>query len=784
MSGPLRDLRVLDCSLGTAGPQATGLLADYGADVVWIEPPGGDPLRRLQPGAASAYNRGKRSIVLDLERAKDKEALMSLVDWADVFVGSWGADKAGALGLGYSSLHARNPQLICCSVTGFEADPKYRHLPSYEPLVHALFGTMAVQVGHRDGPIFQGMPFASSGAAQLAVVGILAALHRRFEDGVGRHVETSMVDGAMAFHSMLWGESDASLGQPLQVDPRTVGRPSARRIVTRSFICADGQYLGIHTGAVGAFGRLMQVLGLDDRIPPVVAGFDMGTPLTPEQSELVESKIHGIFASQPRAYWVDTLKKADVCAVEHLSPTVVFDEPQARHNQMVISLMDPVLGDIEQVAPGIRFEGIAPGIPKPAPLPGQEGADVTKFQGVGPSNWRALQTGSPDRRPLLAGVKVLDIGAYYAGPYSSRLLADMGADVIKLEPTAGDQLRGIERPFFSAQAGKRSIAANIKEQALKPAQERLIKWADVVHHNMRPGAAERLGLGKDQVRAINPSAIYLYAPGWGSTGPHMLRQSFAPMLSGYVGASYEVAGQYNEPLPSTGNEDPGNGLLGAIAILISLLHRRRTGSALACENPQLNASMGMMLHVVRKDGEAIGAGRLDVMQMGVEALESLYTTSDGWICLVARSDEEISALQTVLGIDILGDERFGSADARRAAREELSDVLRPLFEARSTAEWIRILAESRVTAVEPAGSDFPHRFMNDPEQRPLGRVAEVVHPEKGKVREFANLVRVSDAEVPAHRLAPGLGEHTDRILKWLDYSGEQIDELRKLKVIR
>ena len=138
-------------------------------------------------------------------------------------------------------------------------------------------------------------------------------------------------------------------------------------------------------------------------------------------------------------------------------------------------------------------------------------------------------------------MKIVDTGAYYAGPYSSRLLADLGADVIKLEPTLGDPLRGIERPFFSAQAGKRSLAVNLKDPGLGPAIEKLLGWADVVHHNMRPGAAERLGLGAEQVRAAHPDVIYLYAPGWGSSGPHMMRQSFAPMLSGYVGASYEVA---------------------------------------------------------------------------------------------------------------------------------------------------------------------------------------------------------------------------------------------------
>ena len=586
---PLAGLRVVDCSLGTAGPQATGLLADYGADVTWVEPPGGDPARGWFPAAASVFNRGKRSVVLDLEDPGGRARVLELADRADVLVESWAPGVASSFDLGYDTVHARNPSLVYTSISAFGPDGPHRDLPAYEPLVHALVGTMAQQPGHRDGPIFQGLPFATTGAAHLAVLGTLAALSRRLDDGVGRHVETSLLDGALAYLSMLWGESDAGMAAAGAVDMRAMTGASRMRLVTRSFVCSDDEYLGIHTGAVGAFGRLMQVLGLDDRIPPSESGIDMGVPLTPEQAELLEREIHGIFASRPRAFWVARLMEADVCAVEHLHPTSVFDEPQPRHNAMVVRVDDPALGPVEQVAPAIRFDGVAPGDPQPAPAPGQHTELVldSLARPADDSPWRVMsaEPGQPDERPLLAGVHIVDLGAYYAGPYSSRLLADLGADVIKLEPTAGDPLRGIERPFFSAQAGKRSLAANLKDPGLAPAIDKLLDWADVVHHNMRPGAAERLGLGAEQVRAAHPDVIYLYAPGWGSSGPHMMRQSFAPMLSGYVGASYEVAGRYNEPMPSTGNEDPGNGLLGAIAILTALLHRRRTGHAAVVREP-------------------------------------------------------------------------------------------------------------------------------------------------------------------------------------------------------
>ena len=288
------------------------------------------------------------------------------------------------------------------------------------------------------------------------------------------------------------------------------------------------------------------------------------------------------------------------------------------------------------------------------------------------------------------------------------------------------------------------------------------------------------------VRRRNPTVIYLYAPGWGSSGPHMLRQSFAPMLSGYVGASYEVAGQYNEPLPSCGNEDPGNGLLGAVALLVALCHRRMTGHALSCENPQLNAAMGLIAHITRRagDGEPLGAGELDVLQTGTAALESLYATSDGWLCVVARQEDEIRALQSVMEIDILGIEKFSTPDLRRSNRDELAELLREGFERRSTADWLAAFAAAGLHAIEPSTESCVHQIMNDPEHRRTGRIAEVSHPEVIKVREIAKLVRISQANLPPHRPAPCLGEHSTEILSWLGYAADEIERLRARGAVR
>ena len=658
--GPLHGLRVVDCSDSLAGIRASGLLAAYGADVVWIEPPGGCPVRERSPEGSSVFNRSKRSVILDLADAGQRDDLHRLLDTADVFVETFGPDGSEAAGLDIAAMASRRPALVTCSISGFGTDGPSRDLAARDALVHALVGTVGEQAGHREGPIFEGLPQASLGASYLAVIGVLAALYRRSSDGIGRQVETSLLDGALAYHSMLWSESDASVAA-LAAKGGGPSSTAGTRLITRSFVCADGLYLGIHTGAVGAFGRLMTVLGLDDRIAPSTSGLDMGAPLSPSQIELLETELHRLIAAEPRSYWVETLRRSEVCAIEHLAPCEVFDQPQARHNEMVVEIEDPVLGPVQQVAAAAKFPSLAPVPLTPAPTAGQHTdevlAEARTDRPAGPTfvmgaDVRGAVADMGADRPLLEGLRVLDLGAYFAGPYSSRLLADLGADVIKLEPIQGDQLRGIDQCFFPAQAGKSSIAMNLKDPSVRPAVDRLLDWADVVHHNLRPGAADRLGLAYDDVRAAHPEVVYLYAPGWGSSGPDMLRQSFAPMMSGFVGATFEVAGQYNEPLPTPCNEDPGNGMLGAACILMGLLHRRRQGDAhgLYIENPQLNATMSHVAHIVRRvDGVVLGAGRLDTLQYGFGPFERLYETADGWICLVAQEAEEVSGLEEVVG---------------------------------------------------------------------------------------------------------------------------------------
>ena len=386
----------------------------------------------------------------------------------------------------------------------------------------------------------------------------------------------------------------------------------------------------------------------------------------------------------------------------------------------------------------------------------------------------------------LDGVKVLDFGHYFAGPYASRLLADLGAEVIKLEPLEGDTLRPTVKPFNGAQRGKRSIAADLKHPRGQEIGHRLAAWADVISHNLRPGVAERLAMDYETLRAINPQIIYAYAPGWGSTGPDAALPGFAPLFSGYVGLHHEAAGEANVPVAPVGNEDNGNGLLGATAILMALYHRKRTGEGQYLEHPQLNATLLMAMHLMRRpDGSVVGSAGLDHDRLGGHPLDRLYRTADGFICLSARTDEEFARLGAVPGLEALAsDPRFADTAGRWEHRGALGDAVAKVVGTAPTDAWVAAFGVAGVPAEVPTGADGPSRFFDDPEHQSDGRVEEYEHPRWGKTSDVAVMVRLSDATWRPGRPAPEIGQHTREILSEFGYPPEEVADLYDNGVVR
>ena len=252
MSGPLAGCKVVDLSWGVAGPFATMFMADYGADVIKVEPPGGDPYRDLLP-AYRVWQRGKQSLILDLKSDSGQQLLRRLLEDADVLLESYAPGVTDRLGISYAALSADYPRLVYCSIRGYGQEAASEHA-GFDALVQARAGLFGEQAGVREGPVFSYYPLASYGAGYLAAIGTLAALHVRHSTGTGQHVDTSLMDGVLAHFALQFSQADKPTAAFRAF--RGVKRHVAPTV--DSYSCSDGRFLHIHTGAKGAFERICE----------------------------------------------------------------------------------------------------------------------------------------------------------------------------------------------------------------------------------------------------------------------------------------------------------------------------------------------------------------------------------------------------------------------------------------------------------------------------------------------------------------------------------------------
>ena len=449
MAGALDGIRVVDLSWGLAGAVATMVMCDNGAEVVKLEPPGGDPQRALP--AFAQWHRGKKSAVADLASDAGRRDAMSLAAEADVLVQSFRPGVAEGFGLGYEDLSMVNPRLVYCSITGFGPKGPYAHVKGYEQVVGAKAGTM---VGE-DRPRYAAIPGGSFGAAQGALQGILSALIVRESTGRGQRVEASLVQGLTAYELYSW------LGPQLPAEfssrPRT-GHTFSPVSGIIGFTRDGGwlQFSNFRPHLVDAFlaaVELHRLLRAGDRARRLRRGHRRdGAAPTPRED--------------PRRVDGDLFLRSDDIGVEPFrTPAEALDHPQMIHNGHVLEMTDPALGKTRQVGPLVRM----------AKTPSQPKEGAPALAGVGalgafttapprPASPPAQQKSFPDGP--LSGVTVLELAWFYAAPFGTALLADLGARVIKVESAFGDPHRWQNPlPEFSgvkALGGKESIVVDYR----------------------------------------------------------------------------------------------------------------------------------------------------------------------------------------------------------------------------------------------------------------------------------------------------------------------------------
>jgi crotonobetainyl-CoA:carnitine CoA-transferase CaiB-like acyl-CoA transferase len=686
MSGALDGIRVIDFGQYIAGPLAAMLLADQGAEVIRVEPPGGPA---WDTPANRTWNRGKRSITLDLKRAADVQSARELVASADVVVENFRPGVMERLGLGPKAMLAAHPQLIYCSMPGFASDDPRAGVAAWEGVVAAAAATYRarLQAGEGSRPVYTAVPISSSYAAFLGAASIAAAMNARDRDGAGQWVEVPLFDAT--FTAM------GSVGQKFH-QPPPVRRGGAGWV--RQYRCKDGRWVMFHAANTRFMEQFVHAAGVESwREKGLLDRARFAS--NPEMERLLAERMTAIFLTRTAQEWEDLVSAAGTpCAICRDSAEWL-EHPHARESQMVIEVQDPVLG--RGLQPGVtpRLDSTPTLVPAPAPLPGAHGSAIrAELAARGPAATDRMAGATNDQAPgPLAGLRVLDLCIILAGPTCGRTLAEFGADVIKID--APGREGGIAF-HHDINRGKRSILLDLKRSEGLEVFWRLLEDADVVVQNYRAGVVERLGIGYDEVRKRKPNVIYSSLNAYGHGGPWEKRPGWEQLAQAATGMQARFGGDGQPVLQPFPVNDYGTGVLGAYGVLLALHERARTGqgqhvrSALAYTACTLQSAF-FMDYAGKTWDEPRGQ-----TAVGWSPLHRLYEASDGWFFFGARA-EELPRLAHVEGLAGLDAVHSGALDGFLAERFKLAVA----------AEWVSRLTAAGAGAHRAAGVE---EVMTDP----------------------------------------------------------------------
>ena len=785
----LGSLRVLDLG-GLPTAYASRLLADFGAAVVLVEPPGGDSSRLLPPFAAgrgdgqhslafTALHTNKRSAIVDLNTDSGRARVGDLARSADVLLESFSPGYLAGIGLGVDDLREANPALVVCSVTPYGQTGPFAAYRGTDLHAEAMGGVMMLQGDPSRAPSMSPAFLGYSLTGVHAGLGILHALFAREHTGRGQHVDVSMQEANANIHFIVsqYGYNSSIAQRP------GVGAGGGSGI----FHCSDG-WVGFSPIQPNQFQALADWMDNDVLRDPVWQ--DLRVRM--ENGEFVGAEVERFVSGFTVAEFVDEAQRrripaapvstvAGLAANVHLNERAYFQDVDA-----------PDLGRHRLPGPPGRFSETPWAIRRPAPRLGEHTDEVmAEASSRSAPPRRAAPAGAPPPAGPLDGVRITDLTRIWVGPYGTRQLADFGAEVIKIESSLFDatsRIAGILPMHPELNRNKLSITVDLHHDEGQEIVRRLVEKSDVVAENYAPGALRRWGLDYESLRRVREDIVYISMPGWGATGPfahHVLFGLQAQTASGVT----HLWGHPDSPPSLRCGIYYADFFVGAqcgFMLETALYHRKLTGRGQLIEVSQVEAQ-----------ANALGVPLLDYFVNGVDAQpqgnvrpyaapHGVYPCRgvDAW-CAVACATEEdwqgfVRALTPPTGQAPAwaADPRFGSLESRVENREALDEVVSTWTANLTPRQVMTVLQRQGVPA---SAVQTTEDVYFDPHLRQRGYVVDIQHPEPqwGLLGHAAQGARLSETPGAIRLPAPALGQHEDQVLK--DLLGMPETEVTRLK---
>jgi len=796
----LDGVRVLEFA-GAEGEYCGKLLADFGAEVIKVEPPGGSPSRSEppfkddRPGPDRSlpflyFNANKKSIIADLGTEEGRERVRLLARTADVLVESAAPGSLAAMGLGHEELRAGNPRLVCASVTAFGQTGPYSGYRWSGLVAFAMGGLMYVSGKPALPPVNAPGAQAFLVGSAHAALAILVALWRVRQGGEGQHIDISMMDCLAAMENMV--SRSASTG----VHPRRDG--TQHRFATPGTIyrCRDGfVHIFVTNSQPGAWDRFVDWLGR----PEALGGDEFDDPVYRRAHVAeVDRVVSAILAELPKERVYEELQDRHIPCAPVNTPLDFVRDRHIESRGFVVDTVHPRLGPME--FPGRayktgcwRFRHHAPAVGEHDGelLDGARPAPVLS-QAAGPTipAAPAAGNGAPPGGLPLTGIRVADFTHMVAGPYGTMQLAYFGAEVIKIESRArpdtwrireGNKDVEASLPFADHNRNKLSVTANLKTEEGREVARRIIAESDVVVENFSVAVMDRLGMGYEELRALKPDIIMIRLQGLGTTGPRRNYVTWGPSLMPFSGMTW----LWNHPdggAPvgsQTSYPDYIVSIHMAFALMAALHHRASTGEGQFIDIAQGEVTASLIGPALL-DGLVNGRATAPVGNRGHGgAPHGCYPCAgdDAWCAISVGEEEEWQRFCAATGNHgLLRDERFATAVGRRANADALDGLVSEWTVQRSPREVMETLQAQGVTAGMVSDGTM---LVNDPHLRSRDSVIEHEHPRQGRLTLPGIVMKLSETPGEIRRHAPLLGQDTHAVLNGL--LGMTDEEIRGLE---